>query len=106
WTQQVFLKASNTGVEDWFGSRVAVSGDGNTLAVGAALENSVAQGLNGKQDDDSAEDAGAVYFFTRTGATWVQRAYIKGSNTEAFDEIGSSLAMSRDGTLVVGARGE
>jgi hypothetical protein len=45
--------------------------------------------------------------FTRDGATWIQRAYIKGSNTEAYDEFGSSLSLSRDGhMLAIGARGE
>ena len=34
-------------------------------------------------------------------------AYIKGSNTEAFDQIGSAVALSRDGrTLVATALGE
>jgi hypothetical protein len=107
WTQQAFIKPSNSGKDDWFGSRLQISGDGNTLAVSAQLEDSVAQGINGKQDDDSAQEAGAVYLFSRTGAAWVQKAYIKGSNNEAFDEFGSSAALSRDGrTLAVGARGE
>jgi len=107
WTQQAFIKASNTGQDDWFGSRLQLSGDGNTLAASAQLEDSAAQGINGKQDDDSAQEAGAVYLFSRTGATWAQKAYIKGSNNEAFDEFGSSAALSRDGrTLAVGARGE
>jgi hypothetical protein len=107
WTQQAFIKASNTGKEDWFGSRLQLSGDGNTLAAAAQLEDSVARGINGKQDDDSAQEAGAVYFFTRTGTTWAQNAYLKSSNNEAFDEFGSSVALSRDGrTLAVGARGE
>lgn len=107
WAQQAFIKASNTGKEDWFGSRLQLSGDGNTLAVSAQLEDSAAQGINGKQDDDSAQEAGAVYFFTRTGTTWAQKAYVKGSNNEAFDEFGSSVALSRDGrTMAVGARGE
>lgn len=107
WAQQAFIKASNTGKEDWFGSRLQLSGDGNTLAVAAQLEDSAAQGINGKQDDDSAQEAGAVYFFTRTGTTWTQRAYVKSSNDEAFDEFGSSVALSRDGrTMAVGARGE
>ena len=66
-----------------------------------------AQGINGKQDDDSAQEAGAVYFFTRSGTSWAQKAYVKSSNDEAFDEFGSSVALSRDGrTLAVGARGE
>ena len=107
WIQQTFIKASNTGREDWFGSRLALSGDGNTLAVGAQLEDSSARGINGRQDDNSASEAGAVYFLTRTGTTWLHQAYVKGSNTEAFDEFGSSMALSRDGrTMVVGARGE
>jgi hypothetical protein len=107
WTQQAYVKASNTGKDDWFGSRLALSGDGNTLAAAAQLEDSSAQGINGKQDDDSAQEAGAVYFFTRTGTTWAQKFYVKGSNTEAFDELGSSVALSRDGrTMAVGARAE
>ena len=31
---------------------------------------------------------------------------MKGSNTEAFDEFGSGVALSRNGTLAVGARSE
>jgi hypothetical protein len=90
-----------------FGSRLQISGDGNTLAVAAQLEDSAAQGLDGKQDDDSAQEAGAVYFFTRTGTVWSQKHYVKSSNNEAFDEFGSSVALSRDGrTMAVGARGE
>ena len=107
WSQQAYIKASNTGQNDWFGSRLALSGDGNTLAVGAQNEDSAAKGINGNQKDESAEEAGAVYLFARTGTTWTQQAYIKGSNTEAYDEFGGSVALSRDGrTLVVGARGE
>jgi hypothetical protein len=107
WSQQAYLKASNTMANDWFGSRLALSGDGNTAAIGAALEGSAAQGINGRQNDASATDAGAVYYFTRTGTTWVQQAYVKGSNTEAFDEFGSALGVSRDGrTLVVTAKAE
>src|SRR5262245_19946726 len=85
WTQQVFMKASNPGKEDWFGVRIAISGDGNTVAVGAQNEDSAAKGINGKQDDDSADGAGAVYVFLRTGTTWTQNAYVKGANTEKLD---------------------
>jgi hypothetical protein len=107
WSQQAFLKPSNTGFNDWFGSRVTLSGDGNVAAIGAALEDSGATGINGNQKDESAIEAGATYLFTRTGTTWRQQAYIKGSNTEAYDEFGSSLALDRSGrTLVVSARGE
>jgi len=84
-----------------------MSGDGYTIAVGSQLEDSAAKGINGKQNDDSAQAAGAVYIFTRTATTWSQQYYLKGSNTEAFDEFGSSMSLSRDGKLIaVGARNE
>jgi hypothetical protein len=107
WTQQAYVKSSNSGANDWFGVRLVLSGDGNTLALGAQNEDSNAKGINGNQADNSADDAGAVYLLTRTGATWSQLAYMKGANTEAFDEFGGSVGLSRDGrTIVVGARGE
>ncbi len=107
WAQQAFFKSSNPGLEDWYGVRLALSGDGNTLAISAPLENSMGQGINPKQDDDLATDAGAVYFYTRDGSTWTHKAFVKAAHNEAYDEFGSALALSRDGkTLVVGARGE
>ena len=107
WSQQAFIKASNTGHEDWFGVRLAVSGDGNTLVVAAPNEDSAATGFDGDQDDDSAQEAGAVYVYARSGGAWTHQVYVKGSNTEQFDEFGSSVALNRDGTvLAVGARFE
>ena len=107
WTQQAFIKASNPGRQDWFGVRIAISGDGNTVAVGAPNEDSGSKGINGKQDDNSAFEAGAVYVYTRAGTTWTQHAYVKSSNTDSGDEFGSSLGLSADGrVLLVGARGE
>ena len=107
WSEQAYIKASNTGANDTFGARLALSADGGTLAVGAQLEDSAGRGVDAVQDDDSAQEAGAVYLFTREGSSWTQSAYVKGSNTEAFDEFGSSLALNGDGTLMaVGARGE
>jgi len=107
WSQQAFLKASNTGTNDWFGSRLALSGDGSIAAIGASLEDGAAKGVNGRQDNDTASEAGAVYLFTRTGSAWRQQAYIKGANTEAFDEFGGSVVLDRSGSLlVVAAPGE
>jgi hypothetical protein len=104
WTEQAFFKASNPTMLDWFGVRVTLSGDGNTLAVSATSEDGGSQGLNGNQNDDSANESGAVYFFARAGTTWTQQAYVKGSNTEAYDEFGAAVALSWDGKLLaVGA---
>jgi len=107
WTEQAFFKATNPELEDWFGVRVSLSGDGNTLVVGAQNEDSNAKGFNGNQADNSAQEAGAVYIFTRTGATWTQRLYAKSSNNEQYDEFGSATAISGDGkTILIGARME
>ena len=59
WTQQAYLKASNTDANDFFGYSVALSGD--TLAVGAYREDSAATVVNGDEADNSASEAGAVY---------------------------------------------
>ena len=59
-----YIKASNTDGGDDFGRRVALSSDGNTLAVGAIYEDSNGTGVNsGAQADNNAEDSGAVYLY-------------------------------------------
>ncbi len=106
WTQQAYIKASNPGAGDQFGTSVALSSDGITVAVSAPGEDSSVTGIDGDQTDNTAADAGAVYVYTR-GATWTQEAYVKASNTGAGDQFGSSVALSSDGnTLAVGATGE
>jgi len=107
WTQQAFLKSSHPHKSDWFGVRIAISGDGNTVAVSAPQEDGKSRGINGNQEELGSSEAGAVYFYTRGGTTWTQQAYVKSSNSEASDEFGSSIALSQDGkTMLVGARGE
>jgi cysteine-rich repeat protein len=104
WTQQAYVKASNTDYDDGFGLRTKLSTDGSTLAVGAYNESSAATGINGDQADDSAIRAGAVYRFTRSSTTWTQQAYVKASNTRPNNYFGFGLALSGDGlTLAAGA---
>jgi hypothetical protein len=104
WTQQAYVKASNTGANDQFGSSVSLSSDGNTLAVGAKYEGSNATGIDGADEFNLAPNAGAVYVFSRSGTTWTQQAYVKASNTGADDRFGHSVSLSSDGnTLAVGA---
>ena len=107
WSQQAYIKASNTNAGDRFGYKISLSSDGNTLAVGAQRESSNATGINGNEADNSAVAAGAAYVYTRTGSTWTQQAYIKASNTDTNDLFGTSLSLSGDGnTLAVSSLSE
>lgn len=100
WTQQAYLKASNAGAEDYFGSCVAASGD--TVVISSIWEDSGATGVNGDQGDESQSEAGAAYVFVRTGTTWSQQAYLKASNAEGGDRFSSYLAIEGDVIAVAG----
>jgi hypothetical protein len=103
WSQQAYVKASNTEASDGFGTSVGISSD--TLAVGATGEDSSATGVGGSQIDNTAPGSGAIYVFTRSGTTWSQQAYVKASNTDANDNFGTSVSISGS-MLVVGSPGE
>jgi hypothetical protein len=104
-----YLKAASAGRGDSFGASVAWFGD--TLVVGAPGEASAADGVDGDQSDDSAEQAGAVYVFQRSEPPdggepeWMQTAYLKASNSGAGDLFGASVAINGD-RIAVGAYGE
>lgn len=107
WRFQAYIKASNAGEADAFGSSLALSDDGNTLAVGAPYEDSAASGVEGDQLSNSLIDSGAVYVYRRAGDTWVQQNYLKASLPAANDNFGSGLALSSfGGTLAVAALGQ
>ncbi|MGQ0553772.1 MAG: FG-GAP repeat protein [Planctomycetota bacterium] len=103
WSQQAYLKGSNTSVNDQFGRAVAASGD--TVVIGAYQEDSNATGVNGDQLSNAAASSGAAYVFVRSGTTWSQQAYLKASNTGAEDQFGFSVAASGE-RVVVGAFSE
>jgi FG-GAP repeat len=99
-----YVKASNAGAGDAFGTSVALSIDGTTLAIGAPRENS---GSTSSEADDNANDAGAVYVFARDGATWVQQAYLKAEHPDLDDLFGTGVALSANGSvLAIGAASE
>lgn len=103
WSNQAYLKASNTGASDSFGTSVAI--DGDAIGVGAPGEGSVAVGVGGNQSDNTQAGSGAAYAFLRVGGIWSQRAYLKASNTNAGDRFGGHVALDGD-DIIVGASGE
>jgi len=91
WSQQAYIKASNSGPEDQLGRSVAISGD--TIVAGA-----------NKEDTDS-DDSGAAYVFTRSGTAWSQQAILKASNSNADDQFGNVVDIDNN-TIVVWAERE
>ncbi|MFG0319249.1 MAG: FG-GAP repeat protein [Planctomycetota bacterium JB042] len=91
WNQGASLSAFDAGAGDGFGSAVSLSGD--TIAVGAPFE------------DPSASDAGSVYVFTGSGASWTLQAKLSAADGTANARFGTDLQIDGD-TLVVGAPGQ
>ena len=108
WSQQAYLKPAAVGAtqgNDQFGYAVAISGD--TVVVGARLEDSSTTGIN-TAPDESASAAGAAYVFMRNGTNWSQQAYLKPAavgTTQANDWFGYAVAISGE-TVVVEAHFE
>ena len=89
WTEQAKLLASDPASNDEFGYSVAISSNGNTVIVGAWLE-----------DTSPNTNSGAAYVFTRSGTTWTEQAKLLVSDAEAF---GWSVSLSADGnTALIG----
>ena len=85
--QKVF---ANDGVEeDYLGNMVAL--DGDTLAVGASFA-----------DVGTKASQGAVYVFTRNGASWTFQQKLTANDGVAGNYFGQALALSGN-TLAVGA---
>lgn len=104
WQEQAELKAPHATINLQFGTSVALSADGSTLAVGARGDASAAKGVDGDPQDDSASLAGAVHVFRRDGVNWPHQAYLKASNTDMEDNFGRAVSLSANGDiLVIGA---
>jgi hypothetical protein len=78
---------------DKFGNDIALSKDGTTLAIGAALAN----------NDDSSQDfqqGGKVYIYTKTNNTFSLSQTLRSRNPEKYEQFGNKLALSRDGSIL------
>ena len=95
WVQQEVLSDANGAAKDWFGYSMAISKDGNTLAIGAVYAD-----VSGKADQ------GNVLVFGRTDGAWKLQKTLLGEAGAAGDVFGVSVALSADGnTVAVGAAG-
>jgi hypothetical protein len=90
WVQEAELRAADVAADDFFGTSVAISGDGLRLMVGAP-----------GADDEGTDDSGAVYFFTWGGAAWAQQDRLTAPAPASDDGLGESVAVSTDGTTLI-----
>ena len=105
WTQQTYIKASSSNPDDRFGYSINLSSDGNTLAVGALLEDGSSPGVNGTINN-GVQNSGAVFLLEFVNGAWVHKAYIKAPNPTTNEGFSSSLSLSDDGgALAVGISG-
>ncbi|TXD35271.1 hypothetical protein FRC96_11370 [Lujinxingia vulgaris] len=104
WVESAILKASDLiGGGDRFGSAVDISPDGNTIVVGAPLEDSLDD-----PEDFNATDSGAAYVFFRDDQAdtgWREVGFLKADNASGGDGFGGHVAV--DGTTIaIGAQYE
>ncbi len=91
WTQQAKLAPADLLPEDWFSSStVAISGNGNAVLIGANLQSSGTQ-----------TNAGAAYYFTRSGSTWMQQQKLTAPDPGSWIWFGTGPVLSSDGTLAL-----
>ncbi|MEM9193678.1 MAG: hypothetical protein AAGF12_31170, partial [Myxococcota bacterium] len=104
WAYRAYLKASNPGEDDAFGTGLAVSHDGRRLVVGAPVEQSTTRGTEcdgGACTNDDGIAVGALYVFERDATGWTQEAYLKPDFPLQGESLGQSLTMARDGSFIV-----
>ena len=113
WVTEAYVKAPNSQQEDIFGETLALSADGDVLAVGATREKSGYDGvfpprrprLRRRVVQHAASNAGAAYVYRRDAADrWAVEAYVKAPNSRSNDEFSFALALSAAGdALALGA---
>jgi len=81
--------------QPYFGKPLALSGDGNLLALGLGFEDAVGPNL--------PDDTGAVYLFRRQGTTWHQEQRLLG-NVVSDNHFGVDVDLDDAGTVLAVAR--
>lgn len=88
-TETAVLADAAPVVDEQFGFSIALSADGNTLAIGAP-----------GATVNSSTLAGCVYIYRKTGTEWIKQAKIISLNPQYHAGFGHSIALSADGNRV------
>jgi hypothetical protein len=106
WSRTGYLAATPYGMNDHFGSTVAMSQAGDLLLIGAPDEDSSGIGPNSDPTSEGADAAGAAYVFAKNGSSWTQMAYLKATNPRQEASYGQALAIAGDGSVMAVATWE
>ncbi len=94
WTLQASIVSNSPTEYELFGQRTALSDDGNVLAVGCPFPNA-------NQYSGTERQEGSIQIFTRSGSTWSYSATLSANTGVSYGGMGTGLAISKDGTVVV-----
>ncbi len=106
WSQEAYIKSEHGVTNGFGGSRgIAFNKTGTSLAIGSKFNTSDSIGVSAVSNNvGSLTQAGAVYYYTRTGSSWAYTSFLKAPNTNSSDHFGISVAMDDAGdNLVIGA---
>lgn len=95
WMQEANIYASDRATSDFYGMKVAITANGNSVIVGA------------RGDDDMGSTSGSAYIHVRNGTIWTQQAKITATNGTSSSVFGAALDITDAGdTVLVGAYGK
>ena len=91
-----------------FASSLALSADGNTVAIGDRKDNGVGTGILQPPVASGTDPVGAVHVYQRRDRAWTQRSLIKPNNSLLTSSLfGHAVELARNGgVLAVGHIGE
>lgn len=89
WTQQQKIIASDRVNGDRYGEAVAINDLGSAVTVGSP------------QHDTPVSNAGAAYFYSRSGTTWTQNRKFQPLDIGVSNLFGSRMAISNDGQYLI-----
>lgn len=90
WSQQQLITRSVTGGSDQFGTSVAITSDGNLLAIGCPRRGST--------------DQGEVHIYTRSAGVWSLQTTLTGPSPQTDDLLGSCVALNSNGTVLAAGK--
>ena len=89
WTQEAKITAADAEADDRFGFTVGINAAGNRVVIGAYF------------DDDTENNSGSAYIFTRGETGWTEEAKITAEDADNNDQFGITAAINGPGDRVV-----